>query len=476
MDKARRNAAIDFYNQAVGVGKQDPQLAYRLLCSAVTVDPEMGQGWYLLGNSLADLKHYPASIAAFQRALTLPDGDYPGDMTADFRAKTLVNLGHRLLNDGRIEDAAGVTAVALRFLESNPDLDQEGRAFCWTNMSLILTIKGDLEGSLRNAKIAFEKSQKAIIETGLGFAYLFSGDFEKGLKHFEARFEYKGLMKDYPYRRWDGGRDEVLFIVPDQGLGDTLSFARFVPEVSRRVGRVIFSVQPELVRLLGCGLKHLGNVEVVPTSPQFPAADVWCPVVSLPVALGLSSEEIEGCVQGWEAGEFSSSVPVGWKAPGACLHVGIAYGGSAANEIDRWRSIPVEQFLDLYGVPGVQLYSLQVGERVADLHMAGAAGLIKDMSPWIRDAADTVAIMRELDLVITIESFVGHLAGAIGKECWVPLSWRGGDYRCGKFGDRPIWYGNTLLFREGAVGGWGPVFGRLRGALAERSWRAGGSR
>ena len=90
------------------------------------------------------------------------------------------------------------------------------------------------------------------------------------------------------------------------------------------------------------------------------------------------------------------------------------------------------------------------------------------MSPWIRDVADTVAIMRELDLVITIESFIGHLAGALNHPCWVLYSHRGGDYRIGRDGRRALWYPNHRIFKQDPDGEWGPVFERVVAALKEK--------
>ena len=469
MNKEARNAAIDFHNRAMQTVEFDQQTAYRLICSAVTVDPSMAQGWYMLGNVTADLKLYPASIAAFRRALDLPLGDGPGDLTPDLRAKCLVNLGHRLLNDGRIEEAGVITRRALSYLEKHPDLDAEGRAFAWTNMSLVLSIQGETDESLRYAQEAFRQNPKPIVETGLGFAYLFAEDFANGLRHFDARFAYKlPAFLNFPYPRWDGAAVKTLFVAPDQGLGDTLSFARFVPQAAARATRLIFTVQTELVRMFRDAFLPWPNVEVVPASSSFPPADAWCPVVSLPTALGLTTPEIVNAPQAWEAPSPPGNAPAGWKTPDRKLHVGIAYGGAAANEIDRWRSIPVAAFLDLYQAHGVQLYSLQVGERAADLHAAGAAGLIRDMSPWIRDVADTVAIMRELDLVITIESFIGHLAGALNHPCWVLYSHRGGDYRIGRDGRRALWYPNHRIFKQDPDGEWGPVFERVVAALKEK--------
>lgn len=464
-----RQRAIDYHNQAVAIVQRDPQLAYRLLCSSVTVDPAFAAGWFMLGNSLADLKMLPGSISSFRRCLSCPEGEGPGELSRQLKAKALVNLGHRLVNNGQINEAEIASQAALDYLEENPDLEQCGRAFASTNMSLVLSIKGDTTASLEYAKEAYEMSQEPIIETGLAFAYLFAGDYANGLKHFEARIPYNlPQMMDYPWPRWDGDKVDTLFVAADQGIGDTLSFARFVRRAAARVEKLIFQVQPEILGMMTDAFKFTGYettptgiIEVVPQSHEIPQADAWCPIVSLPVSLGVTTEEIKWQSQEWVAHSPARPITPGWKSTIAKLHIGIAYGGSPQNEIDRWRSIPVEQFLELYRVPGVQLYSLQVGDRTKDLHAAGCAALIRDMSPWIKSASDTVSIMRDLDLIITIESFVGHLAGALGKECWVPLSLRGGDWRCGRSGDRPIWYPNTRLFRQGEDGEWGPVFERI---------------
>lgn len=470
VDKEARNKSIEFHNQAVQVVGSDKMQAYRLLCSAVTVDPSMAVGWYAMGNALADLKMIPASIAAFRRCLACPEGDLAGDLDAELKAKALVNLGHRLANAGSAEESEVVTAEAIRFLEANPELDREGRAFAWTNMSLALSVQGRVGESLEFAKAAFEKSQEPIIETGLAFAYLFAGDYALGLKHFEARFPYRlPAYLSYPYPRWDGERlSGTLFVAADQGIGDTLSMARFVPWAAGRVERVVFQVQPELLRLMAGAFAAWKNVVIEPQSTIFPIADAWCPVMSLPVAMGMTTDQIRDQPQIWVVPRAEMPIANGWKAKGARLHVGIAYAGSPLNEIDQWRSVEVTRFLELCRVTGVQVYSLQVGERTADLHAAGMAALVRDMSPWLRDALDTAAVMRELDLVVSIESFVAHLAGALGKECWVLLSRRGGDWRCGRSGDRPLWYEKTRLFRQGEDGEWGPVFSRVVEALRER--------
>jgi tetratricopeptide (TPR) repeat protein len=467
MNAEARNQSISFHNKAIEVVKTDTQLAYRLLCSATVADPTMAVAWYAMGNALADLHQLPGSISAFRRCLECPIGDEKGDLTPELQAKAMVNLGHRLVNDGQIDEAETVARAAIELLEADPELDQEGRAFAWTNLSLSLSIQGKIEESLEYARMAFEMSKEPIIETGLAFAHLFAGDYAEGLKHFHARFAYRiPQFLSMPYIKWDGETGVELLVEADQGAGDSVSFSRFIPAASKRAKKLIFRVQPEILRMMTSAFSGLKNVEVIPQSPTFPIASYWCPVVSLPDALGLTTEKIRDHRQVWEMPPARSEVPTGWKIPGR-FNIAIAYAGSPMNDIDKYRSIPVTEFLALYQVPGIQLYSVQVGDRVKDLHDAGCASLIRDLSNWIKDSMDTVAILREVDLVISCESFVAHLAAAAGLPCWVPLSRLGGDYRCGRSGDRPIWYPKTRLFRQGEDNTWPPVFHRIAEALRE---------
>ena len=475
MNAEARNAATRFHNEAMSVIQTDKTAAYRMLCSAVTVDPSMAQGLFAMGTALEDLKHGPSAIAAYRRVLELPIGGRPesGDMSMALRCKVLINLGHQLLNDGQLEEGEAVSRQAIRMLEIDPMLDSEGGAFVYTNLSVILSITGRIEESVKYAWRGYELApNNPIIQTGLAFALLFAGDFAEGLKQFEARIAYKlPLLMNMPYVRWDGGRVDTLLIESDQGSGDSLSYTRFIPEAASRVGEVIYRVQPELLRLISGALAPWENVEVVPQSRDFPIADAWTPVVSLPVVYGLTTDQILQAPQLWQPMEYVAQAPSQWKTADRSLHIAIAWAGSPMNDIDRHRSIPVHEFLNLYRVPGVQLYSVQVGERAMDLHNIGAAAHIRDMSPWIRDAADTVAILRKMDLVIACESFVAHLAGAIGKETWVPYSYLGGDYRIGREGKRSIWYPNHRIFKQDRRCTWRPVFEKIVEALKARAQR-----
>ena len=451
-----RQQAAEYHNQGVQGAGGDHQLAYKLLLSACEIDPSFAGAWYAHGNSNSDLDLRPAAVACFRRVLEMPTGPgESGDRDAAMTLKALINIGHRLYHMGRLAEAEEFTR---RALEQDPN-----SSYALINLSMIESLGGNQAECIRLCKKAFALDQTPVVELALAFALLFDRQFIEGLRHFECRFAYKdqNFLK-YPYTRWKGEPGQTVYIVGDQGIGDSLSYLRFVAQAAERCRRIVLGIQPEIARMAQDALPM--NVEVAPLPHAFPAADFWCPIVSLPVALGLTDAEFINA-PGVVVRDYR--LPAHWKVLGR-FAIGIAWAGSKQNDIDRWRSLALEQFLELYRVPGIQLYSLQVGEHAADVHRFGAAALVKDLSPMIRDATDTAAIIRELDLVITIESFVGHLAGAFGKECWIPASFYGRDYRCGHTGSSSIWYPKHKLFRQGQHESWQPVFDRIGRALRGR--------
>ena len=457
----RRNRAIEMYNSATAAVKADPRAAYRLLSSCVMVDPSFGQGWFMLGNSNADLQLWHGAVAAYRRAVALPDGEATGDMEPSTRQKAYANLAHRLYHLGQIPDAWEANAQALL-------LDND-EAFSHVNASMLESLDGSHARAIMHAEKALDLSPSAIVGTAAAFAYLFAGDFANGLRLFEHRVGYKlREFESYPYPKWDGGQVGTLLVVSDQGLGDAIGFARFLPEVFSYAERVILRVPGELVRLLMMVWPDRPNLSIEPLSVTLPLADAWTALMSIPVALKLTTQQIER-QPGLTIPPLTFPQPGGWRAEGL-FSIGIAWQGSIANDIDKFRSVPFVDFLALYKVPGIQLYTLQPGDTAKDLHDAGAAGSVRDLAPYIRDAADTAALMREMDLIICVDSFVGHLAGALDLECWTLLATMGGDYRAGRTGEHPLWHERTRLFRQDdyETNMWPPVWDAVVGALRER--------
>ncbi len=333
-------------------------------------------------------------------------------------------------------------------------------------MSQIHLLNNKVPEALKAAERAYDLlPSDTIVELCLAFALLQSRRLKDGFKHFEVRFPYK--LQSYlnlPYAKWEGESDKTVYVDADQGLGDTISFARFIPAAAKRARYLHLMVQPELVRLFMHAFVGLPNVNIVPKPAAFPEADCWSTFVSLPFALGLSDQEIR------QAPHISypvMSLPMNWKVPDRKLHIGIAWAGSDLNDINKHRSIPFEQFLDLYRVPGIQLYGLQIGQYSQQLYDHHGLPVVRDLSPYVRDVVDTISILKHLDIVICCESALGHIAALAGTECWMPYSRLGLDYRLGVKGNDQVW-SEHRVFKQGEDLKWSGVFDDITFALEAR--------
>jgi hypothetical protein len=310
------------------------------------------------------------------------------------------------------------------------------------------------------------RPDEPICEMQLAFATLFARQFPDALRHFEVRFKYKlHSYLSFPYPKWKGEPGKTVYLVADQGLGDTLSYARFVPALCNRAQYVHAIIQPELLRLFTDIFVGIPNLNLIPAPQPFPAADAWTTFVSLPGNLEMSEDELRNTPFPAIRPMFA---PTNWKVPGRKLHIGIAWGGSMLNDINKHRSIPIDFFGDLFSVPGVQLYSLQVGQQNQEMYDAGYAPLIRDLTQYISGVDSTIALLQHLDLVITCESALGHICSIIGKECWIPYSTLGKDYRLGITGEDRLWTPHHRIFLQGQDCSWKPVFSDIKDALREK--------
>ena len=459
-----RQEAIKFFNQAVTVAndKSNPnhlRLAYQLFASACMQDATWSDGWYQMGNNNSELELWYSAIGSWRQALHCEQG------SATDRAKVLCNMSWRLHTTGRTQEAL---EASLQSVKLDPKLVN-----AHVNLSCIYQVLDDLEKSLEHARVAHEMEPDDVVaEMSYAFALLFARKFEEGYKRFEARFPYK--LRDYlqyPYPKWEGESDKIVYVLADQGLGDTLSYARFVEAACARSKYVHMRIQPELMKLFQYAFSHIKNLNLIPglgvAAVGFPQADAWTTFVSLPFALKLTSEQVRNAPH-ISVPQWSFPPPIEWKSRDAKLHIGIAWRGSPLNDIDRHRNLPLHLMFEFYRVPGIQLYSLQVGDYAKEMHDIGGAALIRDMTPYIRDVCDTLAVLNSLDLVITCESALGHIAALAGKECWVPYSWLGRDYRIGVDGKDMLWTPKHRLFRQGQDQKWEPVFEEMVRTLEGR--------
>ena len=248
----------------------------------------------------------------------------------------------------------------------------------------------------------------------------------------------------------------------EQGFGDTLHFLRYARYLQEQEGtKVILHCQRELVNLL-----RQQNIfaQVNGYDDPLPPHDFHAPLLSVPWLAGLTETRLGEMVPYLKAAP-ALQFPFFSLAEGK-TRVGIVWAGRPTHRNDHNRSCGLEHFLPLLALPQVRLFSLQNGPRTEDMRKHGVAGAIFDLSPSMQDFADTAQMLDQLDLVITVDTAVAHLAGAMGKPVWVVLPFMG-DWRWGISGDSTPWYPTMRLFRQTRLGHWQDVFTEVMTALGD---------
>lgn len=265
-----------------------------------------------------------------------------------------------------------------------------------------------------------------------------------------------------PWALWQGEIDKNAIVVlwDEQGLGDAIQYVRYAPMVRERVECVVLCCNPRLLTLLS----GFPGVDRLAIPGERIEADFMCPLPRLPVVFQTRLEEIPadvpylfarpGLVEPW-----LSKLPSGFR-------IGIAWQGDRNYHCDAYRSIPLAAFAPLARC-GVQLISLQKGHGVEQIAGAGFSVIeLPGLDESNRAFIDTAAVMKSLDLVITCDTAIGHLAGALGVPVWVALA-AGCDCRWLDRDDSP-WYPTMRLFRQQQLGEWGSVFQRMAVELAKQ--------
>lgn len=333
-------------------------------------------------------------------------------------------------------------------------------------------------GRLAEAERAYEQALEIqpdypLAEINRAVTWLLAGDYDRGWPAYEWRYKQPGTPpRSFSQPCWNGAPfpGRTLLVHAEQGLGDTIQFARFLPAARARGERVILECQPPLAYLL----KDVAGADaVVPQGGTLPEFDLQLPLLSLPGALGIRLEDVAHAVPYLT---IEAQAVHRWRAALRTadeLLIGIAWQGNPKQRHDRWRSYPLNALLPLMQIPGVRLVSLQKGEGSEQLAALGAASQIIDLGEHLDSAApfaDTAAIMRAVDLVITPDTATAHLAGALCVPVWVPLAYAP-DWRwlLGRT-DSP-WYPTMRLFRQRQPRTWQDVFARIASEVASLAGR-----
>ena len=298
-----------------------------------------------------------------------------------------------------------------------------------------------------------------------GMYLLLRGHYADGWQSYEWRWRmetFSSPKRNFTEPQWHGealnGRRILLH--GEQGFGDCLQFLRYVPMVQAAGGVVVLEIQGRLMRI--CALLP-GVTELIAYGQPLPAVDCHCPLLSLPLAFGTELESIPFEVPYLsipaEAGERARRIA--WPVDG--LRVGLVWAGSENHLKDKVRSLALAMFEPLLALEGVHFFSLQMGE--AAKQCSASDRRITDLGPMTRDMADTAAQLAQLDLVISVDTSVAHLAGALGKPFWVLLS-DVADWRWLRSREDSPWYPTARLFRQQERGNWNEVVERVGAELA----------
>jgi Flp pilus assembly protein TadD len=440
------NPSIAVYHNNLGEGYRrlgKPEQAAAAYQKAVELQPGFALAWRNLGGVLLVLGRTSDAVAACKAAVAIEPGS----------AEARDNLGAAHAADGDPEAAAVAAAAAIGL--------GPGLATAHGNLGAALLKLGrptEAVASLRTAIQLQPNLSKA--HWNLGLALLVLGDWEGGWPEYEWRWKCDalGVSRGFAQFLWGGeplaGRTVLLHA--EQGMGDVLQFVRYAPLVAARGGRVVLECHPELCRLLRSAP---GIAELIPGGHPLPPFDVHCPLLSIPGVVGTRPNSVPAgvpylaadppLVESWTMRIAEQDTRLGR----AGLRVGLAWAGSPAHQNDRNRSITLGQLAPLAGAAGVRFYSLQRGPA-ADQAAHPPAGMdLVDWSADFRDMADTAALVSCLDLVITVDTAVAHLAGALGKPVWTLLP-HAPDWRWMLERSDSPWYPTMRLFRQPRRGDW----------------------
>jgi Flp pilus assembly protein TadD len=398
-----------------------------------------------IGVALRSMGRFDAAIAHYRQSLAI-EPNIPSHHS---------NLGNALRAVNRWEEA-----LQHHFRAVGLQADYVEGFF---NLGLTLRDMGRLDeaiGCFARANQLQPDNVRAQVEAAV--AKLMRGDLQAGFREYEARRQ----LADHPHPdfrepAWEGedisGR--TLMLYPEQGLADALQFSRYSPLLRQRGIRVITLVQPLLRDLF----RQSGLFDdVVAEGEPLPNFDCHASMLSLPALFGTSMATVPAEVPYLKASE-KQRIRIGAHSR-TRLKIGIYWAAMPGHPLDRQRSCPLTQFLTLADNPDVLVFSLQGGAQQKDIEVLGATGLIHDVGRGVFDFAEAASVLTQLDLLISIDAPIAHLAGAMGLPAWVLLP-HSADWRWMMQRPDSPWYPSLRLFRQAAPGEWGPVLSQVRTSL-----------
>lgn len=407
-------------------------------------------GQFRLGVQLHRAGNLPDAIAALRRCIELQP-DFPN---------ARYSLGVALTGVDEFDEAAQLLEAAVANEPERADV-HNSLGFVYTRLErpadAIACFQEAIEHDPGNADAHFN----------LGVAWLQSGDYTRGWEEYDWRWKTRQFTPfQCPHPPWDGSdiKDRTLLLHTEQGAGDAVQFARYIPLAAERCGKLIVvcqaSLNPVFASLPGVGeVRQPGSIDVA-------AFDTWLPLMSLPRIFQTTLEtippripyiDIAGVRRRKDEGALQLAAQNKPK-------IGIVWAGSPTHSNDRHRSCRLDDLYSLLQTPGLAFYSLQKGPQREELDNLPADIGLHDLDDKLQDYGDLVVVLDQLDLVITVDTSVAHVAGAMGKPVWVLLSTLA-DWRWGLHGDTTPWYPSMRLARQQALDDWTAPVTIVRKAL-----------
>ncbi len=422
--------------------------------AAISTEPSFVAAHFNLGNTLDAIGQHAEACAAFKAALALQPR-FP---------LALYGLGNALA-------ALGQHHEALPYYERAAGLDPSF-SLAWLNLG---TTHHAL-GAHARALCAFEQALRltpdlAIAQMHRAVTLLTRGDFTRGWPAYEARLALPGIAATDPpaLPRWQGEPipKHTLLIRSEQGFGDTLQFVRFVPLARARAADVVLEVQPELIRLLAPAASNWRVTLIAHNPGKTPAADLYCPLLSLPLALGIDRDTLSPCSPYLVIPSAPCPPWRGALGGQAKRTFGIAWSGRI--QAHENRALALAELNHLFALPDIDWIVLQPSITAAECAALAAhphAQRIHRVDLQAADFAATAALAGQLDGIVSSDTAIAHLAGALGKPLWVMLPFAA-DWRWFQ-GEHSPWYPSARLIRQPAPGQWDKVIARIAQEIQHR--------
>jgi len=468
---------------------RDPE-ALAAFDRGLALDPTNVEGLYGRGSILARLDRPTEAAASFERLLAVEPANVEAlanhgavlfklerfdEALSSFRQASelrpddvdlLYRLGFTL---GAVHRHAEALAAYERLLQTKPD-----HVDALLNHGIELQqLHRDREALASYAKITAIEPDHVDAHLNEALALLTLGDFRSGLSKFEWRLKKHRSWERDVARAWRGrapidGRTILLY--PEQGLGDSIQMVRYVPVLARQGARVVLEVPPPLKALMS---RVEGAARVVASGEPVSSFDYHCPLMSLPLAMGTEPDTIPAHVPYLTAAPddvatWATRLP---SVSDGRLRVGINWCGNPAFRDDRNRSMTLDGIMPLLDVPGIDFVTLNPGIHPQDARRLSAIPHVSHVAAGFRDFSDTAAVAASLDLVVTTDTAIAHLAGAMARSLWIMLA-AAPDWRYALDAGRNRWYPTARLFRQIVPGDWSPVVESVRRELAALAARA----